>query len=78
MRHLLVFGTVAALLIGAGCSQAPKEELSIRKMPAGQQYSGFLSSYANLKTNPRFVETVCYLAETQETGIQIFEINSQG
>jgi hypothetical protein len=63
MKNSVVFGVAAVLLLGTGCSQAPQQEsATIRKMPAGQQYSGFLSSYANLKPNPKFENTVSYVS----------------
>jgi hypothetical protein len=32
-------------------------------MPAGQEFSGFLSTYANLKPNPEFESTVSYVSQ---------------
>jgi hypothetical protein len=54
IRHTLA---AALLLIASGCSQQqpPKEsaaEPAVRKIPAGQENSGFLKDYAALKTNP--------------------------
>lgn len=61
MKNLVVFTFIA--LFGTGCSQAPTQEASIRKMPAGQQYSGFLSNYSNLKPNPNFENAVTYVSQ---------------
>jgi hypothetical protein len=34
-------------------SQAENEQIALRKMPAGKQFSGFLKDYSNLKPNPK-------------------------
>lgn len=58
-----ILGTAAAMLFGVACSQAPTTELAIKKMPAGKEFSGFLSKYDNLKPNPRFENTVSYVSQ---------------
>lgn len=35
--------------------------LPLKQMPAGKEFSGFLSSYDNLKPNPKFENTVSYV-----------------
>jgi hypothetical protein len=58
------FGVAVLLLVGASsCSQpAPKAAASVKKVPAGQEFSGFLGSYANLKANPDFENTKSYVS----------------
>jgi len=68
MKNFLVFSAIAAL-VGTGCSQAPKEEAAIRKMPAGQQYSGFLSNYSNLKANSNFENGLTYVSQDPNKNI---------
>lgn len=63
MKTLFILSAAAAFLVGTGCSQAPTQEAAIRKMPAGQQYSGFLSNYSNLKPNPNFENAVTYVSQ---------------
>ena len=53
------FGCLAVTLLLAmmvGCSQAPKPTVdtkpAVKKIPAGQEFSGFLKDYSALKPNP--------------------------
>ncbi len=40
-------------MLSNGCSSAPKPATSdVKKLPSGQQFSGFLKDYSILKTNP--------------------------
>jgi hypothetical protein len=52
----------AVLMTVASCSR-PANQSDVRKMPAGQEFSGFLSTYANLKPNPEFENTVSYVSQ---------------
>jgi hypothetical protein len=52
----------AALVTVLSCSR-PAVQADVRKMPAGQEFSGFLSTYANLKPNPEFESTVSYVSQ---------------
>ena len=52
----------AALMTVASCSR-PASQSDVRRMPAGQELSGFLSTYANLKPNPEFENTVSYVSQ---------------
>src|SRR6476646_1006549 len=52
----------AALMTVASCSR-PASQSDVRIMPAGQELSGFLSTYANLKPNPEFENTVSYVSQ---------------
>jgi len=57
-RVLLIIGrfslVVVLLAVVFGCSQKPAETTtpSVKKIPAGSEYSGFLKDYSNLKPNP--------------------------
>src|SRR6185436_21150260 len=53
---------LAALLLvtGGACSRESKPTC-VRIMPAGKEFSGFLSDYAKLKPNPDFENTVSYV-----------------
>jgi len=53
---------VAALLMVASCSR-PADPSGPRRMAQGQEFSGFLSTYANLKPNPEFENTVSYVSQ---------------
>ena len=52
----------AVLLTVSSCSR-PAGQSDVRRMPAGQEFSGFLSTYANLKPNPEFESTVSYVSQ---------------
>jgi len=52
----------AALMTVSSCSR-PVSQDSARKMPAGNQFSGFLSTYANLKPNPAFENTASFVSQ---------------
>jgi len=43
--------------------QTDVRQTEVRKMPSGQEFSGFLSTYANLKPNPEFENTVSYVSQ---------------
>jgi len=53
---------VAAVLTVSSCSR-PADQSGPRRMAKGQEFSGFLSSYANLKPNPEFENTVSYVSQ---------------
>ena len=50
------------LFTAAACSR-PAATSGIKKIPAGQENSGFLSNYANLKPNPDFENTRTYASQ---------------
>jgi len=52
----------AVMVIVSACSR-PASQSDVRKMPAGQEFSGFLSTYDNLKPNPEFENTVSYVSQ---------------
>jgi len=52
----------AALVTVSSCSR-PATQSDVRRMPAGQEFSGFLSTYANLKPNPEVESTVSYVSQ---------------
>ena len=52
----------AALMAVSSCSR-PASQDSVRKMPAGDQFSGLLSTYANLKPNLEFENTVSFVSQ---------------
>ncbi len=60
---------VAALLMAAfSCSrQTPKT--AVKTVPANQEFSGFLSSYANLKPNPNFENTQSWVSAEPDKNI---------
>jgi hypothetical protein len=51
----------AALSTVLSCTR-PASAPDVRRMPAGQEFSGFLSAYANLKPNPEFESTVSFVS----------------
>lgn len=56
------FACVALLVGASSCSRpAPTLTSGVRKVPAGQEFAGFLSSYASLKPNPAFENTKSYV-----------------
>ena len=61
-RYDILLKTVASCLalaflaVAAGCSQATKPTATkpaVKKIPAGQEFSGFLGNYSALKPNPK-------------------------
>lgn len=68
MTRLKAMGAAAVILLGCSCQTAPTE-LSLRKIPAGKEYAGFLSKYDNLKPNPRFENTVSYVSQDPNKNI---------
>ncbi len=58
----------AALMTISSCSRPASQtdsvsQNSVRKMPPGQQFSGFLSTYANLQPNSEFENTVSFVSD---------------
>src|SRR5436190_7577400 len=51
----------AAFMAVSSCSR-PASQNSVRKMPPGQQFSGFLTTYANLKPSSEFENTVSFVS----------------
>jgi len=49
--YCLALAALCGLIAASGCSTASKSTL--KRMPEGQQYSGFLKDYASLKPNPQ-------------------------
>jgi hypothetical protein len=49
-----------ALAVACSTSKPAAEGATLKQMPAGKEYSGFLSDYSNLKPNPEFENTVSY------------------
>ena len=52
----------SALVTVSACSR-PASPSDARRMPSGEEFSGFLSTYANLKPNPQFEGTVSYVSQ---------------
>ena len=63
--HACEIGVVLSLVLNASCTrqtqtqssqpkseQAAEQQVELRKMPAGKEFSGFLKDYSNLKPNP--------------------------
>jgi hypothetical protein len=50
-RSWMALAALCGLLAASACSVAPKSGL--KRVPEGQQYSGFLKDYAALKANPK-------------------------
>src|SRR5438552_18131635 len=53
----------ALLLVTAGACSQEQKPTGVRVMPAGKQFSGFLSDYTRLKPNTNFENTVSYVSE---------------
>jgi hypothetical protein len=49
------------LALVCGCSKPVAT--GVKRMPAGQEYSGFLSDYSKLKPNPNFENTVSFVRD---------------
>lgn len=54
---------LAAVLVTVSSCSRPASQSDVRRMPAGQEFSGFLSTYANLKANPEFESTVSFVSQ---------------
>ena len=53
---------VAVIISLSACSRPP-EATGVKRMPAGQEYAGFLSDYSKLKPNANFENTVSYVRD---------------
>jgi hypothetical protein len=48
-------------MAAVSCSKPQPEGVTLKQMPAGKEYSGFLSDYANLKPNPNLENAMTYV-----------------
>lgn len=55
-----VLSAAAVLLVASACSR-PTEKTAVKTVAVGQEFAGFLSSYANLKPDPNFENTKSYV-----------------
>ena len=56
--------SLSALLALATCAcSSQSSTASVKKIPAGSEFSGYLSNYTNLKPNPKFERTLSYFTE---------------
>jgi hypothetical protein len=67
-RRWAWLAVVPILVISAACSRAPKPA-GVRTMPAGKEFSGFLSDYSRLKPNPKFETTLSYVREDPQKNV---------
>jgi hypothetical protein len=59
-----------SLAMTVACSKPQQPEgVTLKQMPAGKEFSGFLSNYANLKPNPNFENTMSYVNPDKEKNI---------
>ena len=68
IKHACLCTTALGFAMAAACSR-PQSTAELKQMPAGKEYSGFLSSYANLKPNPNFENTVSYVKPDEAKNI---------
>ena len=65
MKQGSLYTTALCLAVTAACSkpetQTQSSGVTLKQMPAGKEFSGFLSSYDNLKPNPKFENTLSYV-----------------
>jgi len=82
MRHQMLIQKLAVvcsipvlLVISAGCSKSPTEGqtkagVTLKRMAPGAENAGFLSSYANLKPNPRFENTLTFVKQDDAKNVR--------
>jgi hypothetical protein len=67
---------VLPLALVMGCSQAPKpteeKKLTARKIPAGQEFSGFLKDYSALKPNPKVEGALTYASPDAQKNLRSY------
>jgi len=56
-----LIGTSAILFLAAACSR-PTPPSRVKRIPAGQENAGFLSTYVNLRPNPELENTRTYVS----------------
>jgi hypothetical protein len=65
-RFAVVLSVAAVVTFSSGCgshTEPASTTTAIRQMPAGKEFSGFLSDYSKLKANPEFENTVSYVRD---------------
>jgi hypothetical protein len=69
IKNIVLGCSIAALLATlAGCAKKP-EQAGLKKLAPGAENAGFLSSYANLKPNPRFENTLSFVKQDDAKNI---------
>src|SRR6476620_7206636 len=68
----VLVGTVAAGCVAAllcRCAKPVETGLSVKRMPAGQQFAGFLKDYSKLKPNAEFENTLSYVNKDEQKNV---------
>ena len=60
-------GCLAALV--CGCAKPVETGASVKRMPAGQQFAGFLKDYSKLKPNAEFENTLSYVSKDEHKNV---------
>jgi Protein of unknown function (DUF3313) len=64
LQSRFCFSVAVVLIAGlSACSKPPAAATGVKRMPAGQENSGFLSDYSKLKPNPNFENTVSFVQD---------------
>jgi hypothetical protein len=69
VRDWRLSGVVALLVMAASSCSREAPKTAVKTMPANQEFSGFLSSYANLKPNPNFDKTLSWVSGEPDKNI---------
>jgi hypothetical protein len=72
-QQFKVIGVAAVILLGCACSKPPSTEVTIKKMSAGKEFSGFLSKYDNLKPNAQFENTVSFVSQDPQKNVHKYD-----
>jgi hypothetical protein len=68
----VLVGAVAAGCLAAlvcGCAKPAETGASVKRMPAGQQFAGFLKDYSKLKPNAEFENTLSYVNKDEQRNV---------
>ncbi len=68
----VLVGAVAAGCLAAlvcGCAKPLETGASVKRMPAGQQFAGFLKDYSKLKPNAEFENTLSYVNKDEQKNV---------
>ena len=63
LQECAIWCLLAQLLLTAVACSRPPQRKAVRTMPAGKEFSGFLSDYSKLKPSPNFEQTLSYVRE---------------
>jgi hypothetical protein len=71
VKSLLLRGVTAGCIAAfvCGCTKPVDTGNSVKRMPSGQQFAGFLKDYSKLQQHPAFENTLAYVSKDEQKNV---------